>query len=329
MIVAYPWLALRSRHLCFFTAANPGIYTGGFGMESKYQTVMKLPEAFRPRTILTIAGESRYSRRERMLAAGIGYPLVAKPNVGFRGLLVTVIQSEEELESFLERYPVDFLLQEFLDYPLEIGVLYYRLPGEDRGTITSMTFKEFLYVEGDGQSTLRQLVESKPRAKLQFQRIRRQYVEQLDTIPAVGERIHLGRIGNHAKGTRFVNGNEGIDEPLTRTFDLLSRQIQGFYYGRFDIKCNSLEDLRRGANFRIIEVNGVCSEPTHIYDPRCITYWGALRTILRHWGLICRIGTRNHRAGTAYLAPGIMVREILGLRAYTRQLKAIEKRAFY
>ena len=326
MLAAYPWLALRSRHLCFFTAANPGIYTGGLGMESKYQTLMKLPEAFRPKTILTRADEAMSSRRQRLQAAGIGYPLVAKPDIGFRGLLVKVIHSEAELEAFLERYPVDFLLQEFLDYPSEVGVLYYRLPGEARGTITSVTLKEFLFVRGDGRSTVRQLVEANPRALLQYQHIRRQYAELLDTVPFAGERIRLGHIGNHAKGTRFINGNERIDQQLTRTFDRLSHKMQGINYGRFDIKCHSLEDLRQGAGFRIIELNGIGSEPTHIYDPQEITYWGALGVILQHWRLICRIGTMNRRAGATCLAPGTMVREILGLRAYTRRLKAITGR---
>jgi len=323
MILAYPWLALRSRHLCFFTAANPGIYTGGFGMESKFRTVMKVPEEYRPKTILAKAGAEMAALRERLQVAGIGYPLIAKPDIGFRGFLVTRVHSEKELETFLAAYPVDFLLQEFLAYPQEVGVLYHRLPGQEQGTITSMTLKEFLFVQGDGRSTVRQLVAANPRAMLQNERIHSQYVELLESVPAPGQRVNLGFVGNHSKGTQFINGNERIDDQLIRTFDQLSRRIEGFNYGRFDIKCNNLEELRRGHNFRIIEINGVCSEPTHIYDPQRITYFGALRDILRHWALIYRIGTMNHRAGAAYLDPAVMVREILGLRTYTRRLKDI------
>ena len=51
-------LALRSRHICFFTAANPGIKMGGNGVESKYDTVMKIPEQYRPKSVLAAQGQS-------------------------------------------------------------------------------------------------------------------------------------------------------------------------------------------------------------------------------------------------------------------------------
>ncbi len=39
-----------------------------------------------------------------------------------------------------------------------------------------------------------------------------------------------------------------------------------FYFGRFDVRYDSLEDLRAGRNFWLIEVNGAGSESTHIWD---------------------------------------------------------------
>lgn len=325
MIAGYPWQALRAGHPCFFTAANPGIYTGGMGMESKYRTIQKLPEMWRPRTVFAPRTRSFPALFEELEMTGIDFPLIAKPDLGYRGLLVKKLHSQEELEVYLGRYPIDFLLQEYLEYPEEIGVLYYREPGARSGRITSLTLKEFLYVTGDGRQTVRELIRANPRALLQMERLEKNHRPLLDQVPSAGERIQLGVVGNHSKGTRFVNGNHLIDKQLVRTFDRIATLIEGFNYGRFDIKCNSFEELRGGRHFKIIEVNGVCSEPTHIYDPTATTYYRALRDIWEHWAIIRNIGVRNHERGARYLAPGKMIREFIHLFHYRRRIRRMEK----
>ncbi len=318
MLWYYPLLALRARHLCFFTAANPGIYTGGLGMESKYDTLMKIPEEWRPRTIRTLPGEAWDTLQERLAAAGIGFPLIAKPDMGLRGFLVTKILDAAGLRQFLEQHPLEFILQEFISKPQETGVLYYRLPREEKGQITSLTFKEFLHVKGNGRDTLRRLIRAHPRALLQWERLQRTYMDVLDSVPNEGETIPLGEIGNHAKGTRFIDGSAYIDNALSATFDRVACRIEGFHYGRFDIRCDSIEALRQGRDFVILELNGVCSEPTHIYDAQVNTYGFALREILRHWGIIFRVGTALHRRGTPYLPAAEM---IAAFRRLFRHLK--------
>lgn len=319
MLWYYPWLALRARHLCFFTAANPGIYSGGFGVESKYETLMKIPPEWRPRTILTRPGEDFESILTRLSAQGIGFPLIAKPDMGLRGFLVTKVTGEQALRALLLLHPVEFLLQEFIQKQNEFGVLYYRMPGEEKGRITSLTFKEFLRVTGNGRDTLRGLIEAQPRALLQWGRIVRSYGSLLDSVPAKGEVVPLGEIGNHSKGTRFINAAAHIDDTLRDSFDRIAGRIEGFAYGRFDIKCDSFEELRAGKNFIIIEVNGACSEPTHMYDEAANSYFGALREVLRHWKIICQVGTAYHRLGVSYQPPGKM---LAALRRLFRHLKA-------
>jgi hypothetical protein len=324
MLIGYPWQALRTGHLCFFTAANPGIYTGGLGMESKYQTLLKIPEMWRPRTVLVPRTRSFPAIFDELDMAGIGFPLIVKPDVGYRGLLVKKIHSKEELEEFLGRYPIDFLLQEFLEYPEEIGVLYCRLPGEHSGNITSLTLKEFLHIIGDGQRTVRELIRESPRALLQMDRLQKNYGPLLDQVPSTGERISLGVIGNHSKGTRFIDANYLIDKQLVKTFDRIATLIEGFNYGRFDIKCHSFDELREGRHFKIIEINGVCSEPTHIYDSTATSYYKALRDIWEHWALIRDIGLSNHERGVEYLAPWKMIRELIGLVRYRRRIRRMD-----
>jgi hypothetical protein len=137
-----PLLALRSRHPAFFTAANPGIYTGGFGFESKYETTMKIPAPYRPKTMLAKKDDTFDTVLHKVNEIGIIFPLIAKPDLGFRGFLVKKIDTPEALQAYLKKYPIDFILQEFVWKAGEFGVLYHRFPNQKSGNITSVTLKE-------------------------------------------------------------------------------------------------------------------------------------------------------------------------------------------
>ncbi|HMO39557.1 MAG TPA: hypothetical protein PKC76_16255 [Saprospiraceae bacterium] len=318
-----PLLALRSGHPAFFTAANPGIHTGGFGFESKYATTLKIPAPYRPKTTLARATDDFPTVLGKIQRAGIAFPLIAKPDLGFRGFLVQKIDDETALQAYLKKFPTDFIVQELIWRAGEFGVLYHRFPGQQHGKITSVTLKEFLAVTGNGYHTVLELVQQDPRAARQLDRLYDTHATLLHTIPAAGERVPLGIIGNHSKGTRFINGNHLIDNYLEKTFDRIADQIPGFCYGRFDIKCDSWEALRRGEGIIILEVNGVCAEPTHIYDPEHISYFGAIRTILQHWDIIAQLSRANQRRGARCIPTFEMIRIIReGLRKVKR-LKAI------
>ena len=127
--------------------------------------------------------------------------------------------------------------------------------------------------------------------------------------------------GNHSKGTLFINGNDQIDETLTDVFDQLARHVDGFYYGRFDMKCQSLDDLRQGKNFKIIELNGVFSEPTHIYDSSRMSYFEALRTITRHWKIVQEISFRNVQKGVTPMPIPEMLKVVKSIRDYGKLIK--------
>ncbi|MCB9276963.1 MAG: hypothetical protein H6564_23225 [Lewinellaceae bacterium] len=318
-------LMLRARHICFFTAANPGIYTGGLGLESKFDTLRKIPEPYRPKSCLIPSGTPFGEVLAELAATGITFPLIAKPDLGFRGFLVSKLDTEPELRAYLSKYPIDIILQEYLRFPEEIGVLYYRLPDTGEEGISSITTKEFLYVTGDGRATVLELIREKARAHLQLERIRAQHPELLLQVPAAGERITLGIVGNHSKGTRFINSTGQADEGILKTISRLARQVDGFYYGRFDLKCTSFDSLRTGEGIKIIELNGVCSEPTHIYDPQRGTYFSALRDIAYHWSLISRIARANHRRGTPYMEVRKLARAFLDLFAYQRMIADVER----
>jgi hypothetical protein len=114
-----------------------------------------------------------------------------------------------------------------------------------------------------------------------------------------GEKYLLEPIGNHCRGTTFLDGNRFIDEKLVSVFDEVSHQLNGIYFGRYDIKCESIEDLKNNRNWSIIELNGVKSEPTHIYQPNA-SLLEAYKVLFRQWRVIYDISMANKKRGIPF-----------------------------
>ncbi len=102
------------------------------------------------------------------------------------------------------------------------------------------------------------------------------------------------------------------DEKLLKVFDDISHYTKHFYYGRYDIKCASIEDLKEGKNFSILEYNGCGAEPHHAYG-NGHTLFEAYGIFLHHWKVLYKIASYNHKhgfprgsfaEGSAYLKKG-------------------------
>ena len=106
--------------------------------------------------------------------------------------------------------------------------------------------------------------------------------------------MRLVEAGNHAQGCIFRDGAHPWSEELERRIDGISRKLDGFFIGRYDIRYCSDEELRAGRNFQIIELNGAASEATNIYDARTALL-AAYRTLFRQWQLVFAIGAANRR----------------------------------
>ena len=293
------WLALRSRSLMFFSASNPGIAMGGMFGESKYDVIRKIPSAYVPRTEL-IRLPATSDAVLKTLLHGFTFPVIFKPELGERGFMVKKITSVADVESYLKKIRINFLVQDFVDLPLEFGVFYQRYPSQPDGKVVSIVTKEMLSVTGDGTSTLQQLIMKKDRAKLQWKKLEEAYRDRLAEVLPVGKQMELVSIGNHARGTKFLNGNHLINDRLSSSFDRIGKQIDGFYFGRFDVRCASLDDLYEG-HVKIMELNGCGAEPAHIYDPD-FGLFKAVGVLFRHWKTIFEISKENHRAGVRYLS---------------------------
>ena len=304
---------MRARSLVFFSASNPGIVMGGMFGESKYEVLKKVPSKYTPVSILVDMPAKMHIVQEKMKLSNLSFPVIFKPDLGERGFMVKRINNSYDAEIYLSRMKHAFIVQELVDLPLEFGIFYLRYPHQEQGRVTSVVKKEMLSVSGDGVSTLRELILQKERAKLQWEKLKEIYAGQLDDVIPAGVQKELVSIGNHCLGTKFIDGSELINEKLCRTFDEISKQIDGFYFGRFDLRCASLEDLYAG-NVKIMELNGCGAEPAHIYDP-AFSLFKAIGVLIEHWRNIFLIARENASRGASYV-------KFKEARMYYRKFKA-------
>lgn len=319
------YLAIKAKNIVFFSATNPAIKHSGNGSESKFSTHKLIPENFKPVSILFEAKNSIENALKTIKQHQIKFPLIIKPAIGFRGLLVQKIDSENDLINYLKKYQkFDLIIQEFVDFDNECGIFYHRIPTEKKGKVTSVTLKKFIAVTGDGFSTIKQLINQNNRAKKYTNLLYKLNNKKLDFVLNKGEIKILNVIGNHSKGTQFINGNYLINNELESAINSIMKQIPNWYYGRLDIKYRSYEELLQLKNFKIIELNGIISEPTHIYDATQITYFKALKSIREHWKIMFKISTTNHiKKNIKYDNVYEFLKSLIKLRKYTKQIKSV------
>jgi hypothetical protein len=315
----YLWLALKARHPLFFSAANPGIPTGGLVGESKRAILDFIPEHWKPQGTFVPTEMPETELREVLEKNNLSFPLVVKPDIGERGLLVRIVQNREELAQHRSAHPVDFVLQRYVSYPEEVSVLHFRMPGQPVGQISSVTLKRYLSVTGNGRDTLGQLVQQHPRALLQREELLRTHGHRWEKVPAQGELIRFHTIGNHSKGCMFLDGRSRISPALTQTFDRIQASLPGVFYCRYDIKCASWEALEQGRDFSILEINGVKSEPAHIYHPG-YSIRRFYADIIWHWNTIYRISQANRQRGVPCMSLGEGWLRLGQWRRYHRRL---------
>ena len=308
------WLfqAVRTRSLTFFTNADPCIDYGGFFGESKMDILRQIPTEYLPKTIFIEKEMDLKSIVDKLIQTDLMYPIICKPDVGERGTQVEKLYSNYDLVQYLSNVQEDFIIQEFITYDIELGVLYYRYPGSPKGKVTSVTRKEFLSVLGDGKSTVEQLMQQSTRARFQIDSMRERLGDMgMNEVIKSGEKRVLEPIGNHCRGTKFLDDNHLLNSTLDKVFDKIALTIDGFHYGRFDMKVKSIEDLYEGKNIRIMELNGVSSEPGHIYDPKN-TLWAAYRDLAHHWKIIADISIQQQRRGIMPVPFGVLWKVVKG-----------------
>jgi hypothetical protein len=286
-------LCLRSRSFFFFNTSNPAIKNGGFMMESKKEIYDLIPQDHYPPTLFFKTGTKTESVLQIVCSNNFNYPLVGKPDIGQKGLSVKKLENENELLAYAIDSKVDFLVQEFIPFKNEVGIFYYRYPNAGKGVVSGIVRKEFLSVTGDGSLTVEELLNKDKRYVLQLPVLKKTDADKMQQVLEKGEELLLVPYGNHVRGAKFIDDSHLVDEELVNTIDAVCKKINGFYYGRMDVRFNTWEELRQGKNFSIIELNGAGSEPTHIYDPKHSIFF-AWKEIIRHWNILWRISRMNY-----------------------------------
>ena len=314
------FLGLRHRGITVCTRANLCMPLGGLVGESKWDILNRLPAEWVVPTLFLPAAP--LDDRLAALSAGItsrnlSWPIILKPDVGERGFGVERVSNIDEAAAYFRGNSSPVVAQAFHPGPFEIGVFYVRLPSEPRGRIFSITDKRFAAVAGDGRSSLRTLIWRHPRYRLQSSVFLASLGPSADRVPAPGESVELGRTGNHCRGSLFLDGAHLITPEFESAIDSISHRTPGFFFGRFDLRYADETELKSGRGFQIIELNGLLSESTNIYDP-ATSFLDAQRILRHQWRLAYAIGAQNRQT----LPPPGPAAVIAAIRSWKRTVNA-------
>lgn len=293
-------LMLRYRSMTVFTAANPAIPDGGFIGESKSAILSGLGQNGKTVARYALIAPTSIERRVHeaetfMRRYRLSFPVVLKPDVGERGNDVVIVKDRAALTGYFASHTGATIVQEYIP-GREYGVFYIRLPEEQKGRIFATTDKRFPTLIGDGVSTLEELILSDDRALCMANFHLKKYAATLTQVIAKGEIFPLVELGTHCKGSLFLDGGHLITEELSQQIERVSRRFKGFFFGRYDIRVSDEESFMRGRGLKIVELNGVTSEATSIYDPRH-SLRHAYRVLAEQWRFAFEIGRQNTLQG--------------------------------
>ena len=290
----YFFLAIKSKRSLYFTLLNNGMTYGGAFFTSKNAVLRNLTKSVLPKTIL-IQPRTNFTHLKQLIFENkISYPLILKPDKGERGKGVEKINNDIELQAYQKRFgKIPFLVQEYIDYPIELGVLFFWTP-DGVPTISSVVQKHFCSITGNGTDSFGTLVQQQERIRHRKKIIAARFKEQWNSIPEKGVQTILEPIGNHNKGTMFLDMRYKISEDMLQWIENCAKKIPGFDYGRFDIKIKNWDAFSSSnkEDVKIMEVNGVNSEPCHIYDPH-YTLLQAYKDIFYHMRIIYELSKQK------------------------------------
>jgi hypothetical protein len=313
---------VRARSPWFFTAANPTLTFGGYEGESKMEMYNLLPAGTFPTSLLVTPEKSDLEVELLFKSAKLSLPVAVKPDVGRMGLMFRKINSIAELLAYHKHAKVNYVLQEFINLPLEVSVFYYRFPDQEKGIITGFVKKERLSITGDGVSTLHDLMLKYPRLQFRLEEMKVKHAASLHHIIQRGKIFILSDALNLSRGGRLISLENEKDERLLKVFDALSHTGR-FYFGRYDIKCSSIDDLKKGKNYSILEFNGSGAEPHHVYG-NGNTFLQAIAILLGHWKILYKISVENKKRGIDYWSFGRGLRHMQCARKHIKLLKELE-----
>lgn len=284
--------------------ANYALDHGGATFASKYDIQMCFPQRHFPPTIFLKGSDSVETRTAQIddFAARHGYPVILKPDLGRIGYGVTLLHTHTDAENFARAVDADYLVQSYVPGPLEFGVFYVRKGKAPQ--LMAINSKEFPSVRGDGRRTVGSLLEDHARLSAFAGLFNRQ---QFGRVPAAGEEVPLSVVGSHTLGCVFRDVTD-LRTPAMLEATHAAVGIEGFNYGRLDVRTSSIEAFQRG-DFTVIEVNGVESLATNAFDPS-YSYGEGLRCFIEQYRLLVEIAAEHRQAEMEQISLREFVRRV-------------------
>jgi hypothetical protein len=316
------YLSLRFGGLTVPSAANPGLTAGGLVGEGKREYFDSMGMLARAATapfasVRKHRGLDKPALQAAMTSAGLEFPIIVKPDLGMCGYGVRKVDTLRELFCYAFHFPdaETMILQQYLPQENEAGIFYVRDPATGVGRVSGLALRYFPQVTGDGRSTIAQLIKASCRAKRSLGKCTHRGTADLDRVPAAGERVRLSTIGSTRVGGLYRDGGDCITPALTAAIDAIARDMKDFHFGRFDVRFTTMEALRAGTGFTIMEVNGAGSEAIEAWDPGTGLVAG-LRTIFAKQRRLFEVGAANRKRGV----PTIGVLQLARLNAAQQRL---------
>lgn len=303
LVAQWLYLSARYKSLTLPTSANPNITAGGLVGEGKLEYFAGMGPlalaATAPHCALSTARSYTALELDELINnAGLKFPLIVKPDVGLCGYGVRRVADHSDLLEYLSQFPANewVVLQQWLAQEGEAGIFYMREPGSEHGSIDGLTLRYFPRVTGDGLHNLRDLIARDARAQRARNSARHSCNLDLARIPEAGEVVRLATIGSTRVGGLYRDGADCITPQLIKTIDDIARDMPHFYFGRFDVRFDTLADLRAGTGISIMEVNGAGSEAIQAWDP-ATGVWAGLGMIFKKQRTLFAIGDAVRRKG--------------------------------
>lgn len=288
------WQCLKRRiSIRTLAKANYALDHGEIGLSSKFESQMAFDQTyFMPTELIKDAlGLAEKQQQISNFADQHGYPVVLKSNLGSVGKGIVKLEQAADIDKHTPRLLGDYILQKYTANPYECGVFFVRVGGEPK--ITGINKKHFPTVAGNGVDSIDTLARNHYRYTAHWD----SFLQDFDTsvVLAEGEVKQLSFIGSHTLGCKFTDDTHLNTPELEAAIFKFFESQPGFNFGRVDVKCVDEASFQRG-EFVVIEVNGVASLPTHMFDPK-FSVWRAYKIFFEHAVYLAQAACENrHQA---------------------------------
>jgi hypothetical protein len=288
--------------------ANYGLDHGEIGLGSKFDSQLAFDQRFFLPSVLIDESLSVDQKKDQIHAFVDlhGYPVILKSNVGSVGKGIVKISTSDDVDKHTPRLLGSYILQKFTTNPFECGVFYIRQNGMPK--ITGINKKHFPTVVGNGNDNVQVLAKRHPRYSKHWN----SFLQDIDTseVLELGVEKRLSFIGSHTLGCKFTDDADLHTAELEKAIFAVFETQAGFNFGRVDVKAADEEAFKRG-EFVVIEVNGVASLPTHMFDPK-YSVWQAYEIFFQHAKYLAKIASEQRH-------------QPMGLLSYWQVLKKVNE----